>query len=50
MLASGADRQTINVGTGRATSIADVARLIRNHYPDAEFQDRALSERPRPGG
>ncbi|WP_405533355.1 NAD-dependent epimerase/dehydratase family protein [Streptomyces avidinii] len=42
MLARGADRQTLNIGTGQATSIADVAHLIRNHYPDAEFQDRPL--------
>ncbi|MFF4387642.1 NAD-dependent epimerase/dehydratase family protein [Streptomyces sp. NPDC001552] len=42
MLARGADRQTLNIGTGRATSIADVAQLIRSHYPDAEFQDRPL--------
>ncbi|MFA7762413.1 NAD-dependent epimerase/dehydratase family protein [Streptomyces sp. NRRL S-448] len=42
MLARGADRQTLNIGTGQATSIADVAHVIRNHYPDAEFQDRPL--------
>ncbi|MFJ3841298.1 NAD-dependent epimerase/dehydratase family protein [Streptomyces sp. NPDC090054] len=50
MLAPGADRQTLNVGTGRATPIADVARLIRNHYPDAEFQDRPLPEGDPLGG
>ncbi|MBZ9593525.1 NAD-dependent epimerase/dehydratase family protein [Streptomyces erythrochromogenes] len=50
MLARGADRQILNIGTGRATSIADVARLIRNHYPDAEFQDRPLPEGDPLGG
>ncbi|MFJ3726630.1 hypothetical protein ACIPYQ_29280 [Streptomyces sp. NPDC090045] len=50
MLAPGADRQTLNIGTGQATSIADVAQLIRNHYLDAEFQDRPLPEGDPLGG
>ncbi|MFJ3973967.1 NAD-dependent epimerase/dehydratase family protein [Streptomyces sp. NPDC090021] len=49
-LAPGADRQTLNIGTGQATSIADVAQLIRNHYPDVEFQDRPLPEGDPLGG
>ncbi|MFK0016613.1 NAD-dependent epimerase/dehydratase family protein [Streptomyces sp. NPDC091027] len=50
LLAPEADRQTLNVGTGRATSIADVAQLVRRHYPDAEFQDRPLPEGDPLGG
>ncbi|MCB5165678.1 SDR family NAD(P)-dependent oxidoreductase [Streptomyces bambusae] len=50
MLAPGADRQILNIGTGQATSIAEVAKLIGSHYPDAEFQDRPLPEGDPLGG
>ncbi|MCZ4098961.1 NAD-dependent epimerase/dehydratase family protein [Streptomyces sp. SID13666] len=41
----GADRTTLNVGTGRATSIRQVADLVRRHYPGAQ-----IIETPRPQG
>ncbi|MFM9632867.1 NAD-dependent epimerase/dehydratase family protein [Streptomyces galilaeus] len=41
----GADRTTLNVGTGRATSIRLVADLVRSHYPGAR-----IVETPRPQG
>ncbi|MEU3464619.1 NAD-dependent epimerase/dehydratase family protein [Streptomyces sp. NPDC006733] len=40
-----ADRSTLNVGTGRATSIRQVADLVRGHYPDAR-----VMATPRPQG
>ncbi|MFE9921342.1 NAD-dependent epimerase/dehydratase family protein [Streptomyces sp. NPDC005774] len=42
---AGADRGTLNVGTGRATSIRQVADLVRGHYPGAR-----IVETPRPQG
>jgi nucleoside-diphosphate-sugar epimerase len=41
----GADRTTLNVGTGRATSIRQVADLVRGHHPRAR-----IVETPRPQG
>jgi UDP-glucose 4-epimerase/dTDP-L-rhamnose 4-epimerase len=38
-----ADRTTLNVGTGRATSIRQVADLVRRHHPGAR-----IIETPRP--
>lgn len=32
-----AHNETVNVGTGVATSIRDVAELVRDHFPNAEF-------------
>ncbi|MEV5434111.1 NAD-dependent epimerase/dehydratase family protein [Streptomyces sp. NPDC052701] len=40
-----ADRATVNIGTGRATSIRQVADLVRHHYPAAQILDT-----PRPEG
>ncbi len=40
-----ADRTTLNVGTGRATSIRQVADLVRRHHPGAR-----IIETPRPQG
>jgi UDP-glucose 4-epimerase/dTDP-L-rhamnose 4-epimerase len=40
-----AHRATVNVGTGRATSIRQVADLVRGHYPGAR-----IIETPRPQG
>ncbi|MFI9780832.1 NAD-dependent epimerase/dehydratase family protein [Streptomyces sp. NPDC051956] len=33
----GADGATLNAGSGRATSIRQVADLVRRHYPDAQI-------------
>lgn len=32
-----AHNETINIGSGTATSIRDVAELVRGHFPNAEF-------------
>ncbi|MER7728569.1 NAD-dependent epimerase/dehydratase family protein [Streptomyces sp. NPDC096323] len=40
-----ADRRTLNIGTGRATSIRQVADLVRRHHPGAR-----IIETPRPQG
>ncbi|MFJ3584626.1 NAD-dependent epimerase/dehydratase family protein [Streptomyces sp. NPDC090127] len=40
-----AHRATVNVGTGRATSVRQVADLVRRHYPGAR-----ITETPRPQG
>lgn len=40
-----AHRATVNVGTGRATSIREIAELVRQHYPDS-----SLVETPMPAG
>ncbi|WP_031519176.1 NAD-dependent epimerase/dehydratase family protein [Streptomyces sp. NRRL F-5123] len=41
----GAERATLNVGTGRATSIRQVAELVGRHFPGAR-----IVETPRPQG
>ncbi|WP_329468666.1 NAD-dependent epimerase/dehydratase family protein [Streptomyces sp. NBC_01431] len=42
-VAGDAHRATLNVGTGRATSIRQIADQVRRHYPDAQ-----VIETPRP--
>ena len=34
-IAPSAHRATVNIGTGRATSIREIADLVRRHYPDS---------------
>ncbi|MFI6986645.1 NAD-dependent epimerase/dehydratase family protein [Embleya sp. NPDC050154] len=45
LVADKAAAQTINIGSGRATSVRDIAELIARHYPDAVLRDA-----PRPDG
>jgi UDP-glucose 4-epimerase/dTDP-L-rhamnose 4-epimerase len=37
-----AHRATINVGTGHATSIAQIAELVRQHHPGAEVAETTM--------
>ncbi|MEU9763271.1 NAD-dependent epimerase/dehydratase family protein [Streptomyces sp. NPDC047987] len=45
LIADGAADQTINVGSGRGTSVREIAGVIARHYPEAELIDAPL-----PGG
>ncbi|MFB8215687.1 NAD-dependent epimerase/dehydratase family protein [Streptomyces anulatus] len=42
LVSPGAHNETINIGTGIATSIRDVAELVRAHYPDTELLETPL--------
>ncbi|MFG1949284.1 NAD-dependent epimerase/dehydratase family protein [Nonomuraea sp. NPDC048826] len=45
LIAPAAHNQTLNLGTGTATTIRQVAELVRRHYPGA-----TVTETPRPPG
>ncbi|MFE6745780.1 NAD-dependent epimerase/dehydratase family protein [Kitasatospora purpeofusca] len=45
LVAPRAHEETINIGTGRGTSIRQIAELVRGHYPDV-----LLAETPMPSG
>ncbi|MFC9295727.1 NAD-dependent epimerase/dehydratase family protein [Streptomyces sp. NPDC057011] len=50
MLAPAAHQQVLNVGTGRATSIREIADMVVQHYPDAPVETRPLPEGDPLGG
>ncbi|MFJ6463491.1 NAD-dependent epimerase/dehydratase family protein [Streptomyces sp. NPDC091387] len=50
LVADGASGQTINVGSGRATSVREIAEVIGRHYPDVELVNAPLPEGDPLGG
>ncbi|MCX4970472.1 NAD-dependent epimerase/dehydratase family protein [Streptomyces sp. NBC_00654] len=50
LVAEGAVSQTINVGSGKATSVREIAEMVARHYPAASLVDAPLPEGDPLGG